>query len=181
MKILKKKKKYEGKFLRFMNYKFLTEKGEEKNWEVIERKIYKRIVVIFPVTEDKEVILERIYRVPVDSSIIELPAGLTDKKGETEKEAAKRELLEETGYLAKKLIPIHQWPIEPGAFAEEGVLFLAPDVVEKPNGRKNEDVEKIEVLKVPLKKLTEFLINTDEKVDIKILGAFCIAKEKGLI
>ncbi len=181
MKIIDKNKKYEGKFLRMMEYKFLTEKGKEGIWEVVERKIYKRIVVIFASTKEKEVILERIYRAPVESNIIELPAGLTDKKGETEETAARRELLEETGFLAEKLIPFYTWPVEPGAFSEKGVLFFAPNVIKREDKRKTEDVEKIEVLRVPLNNLTEFLTNTEETVDIKIFGAFCVAREKGLI
>lgn len=99
MKILNKKIVYKGRYLKVIKKEFLTKTGKKRFWEYVKRK---NAVVIFPLTKKKEVILERIYRLPIDSFDVELPAGLLDKKGETPREAAKRELLEETGYFAKK-------------------------------------------------------------------------------
>jgi len=50
------------------------------------------------------VIIEQ-YRPPVDKFVVELPAGLIDK-GETAEDAAIRELQEETGYKAKKVLQL---------------------------------------------------------------------------
>ena len=182
MKIIGKKEKYKGKFIKVIDYDFLTANGKKGVWEVVEKKSYKRIVVIFALTEKKEVILEKIYRIPLKSFVIELPAGLTDKKGETEKQAAKRELLEETGYLAKKLIPVFKFPLEPGITTNKVILFFAPNV-EYIGKKGGEDAEEIEVLKIPLKKVIKLLRHSRRScpIDIKIFGALSILKEKGLV
>ncbi len=182
MKIIGKKERYKGRFIKVVDYYFLTTNGKKGVWEVVEKKSYKRIVVIFALTKKKEVILEKIYRIPLKSFVIELPAGLSDKKRETEKQAAKRELLEETGYLAKKLIPVFEFPLESGTTTNKEILFFAPDV-EYVGKKGGDDTEEIEVLKIPLKKVIKFLSrsNKDYLVDIKVFGALSILKERGLI
>ena len=182
MKIIGKKEKYKGRFVKVINYDFLTTSGKKGVWEVVKKKSYKRFVFIFALTKKKEVIVEKIYRVPLESFVIELPAGLSDKQGESEKETAKRELLEETGYLAKKIIQVFEFPAEPGTMANKAVLFFAPDV--EYIGRQNiGDAEEIEVLKIPLKKITKFLsqFNKNYLIDTRVPGVISILKEKKLI
>jgi ADP-ribose pyrophosphatase len=58
-------------------------------------------VLIVPLLEDGRVLLERQYRYPSRLEFIELPAGKLDP-GEGPLETAKRELLEETGYVASE-------------------------------------------------------------------------------
>ncbi|MBZ9572220.1 NUDIX hydrolase [Patescibacteria group bacterium] len=184
MKILNKKEVYKGKYIKVIKKQYLTKSGRKGAWEYIKKKIYKRIVMIFALTKKKEVILERIFRVPVNSWVIELPAGLTDKRQESEKEAAKRELLEETGFRAKKLIPIFSVPINPASIADEVIFFFAPDVefVGKKESKETAE-EEIEVIKVPLKKLVNFLMKPPKntKVDIKILSLLPALKKEKLI
>jgi ADP-ribose pyrophosphatase len=179
MKIIGKKTIYKGKYLKVVEKEYLTKTGKKGIWECVEKK---GGVFIFPLTKNKEVILEKIYRVPLNSFTIEIPAGLLDKSKEKPEKAAKRELLEETGYLAKKLIPVFKFPVEPGLASNQGILFFAPDV-EFVGKIKGEDVEEIEVLRIPLKKLEDFLIKQSNKtkVDLKIFGALAILKKRKLI
>jgi ADP-ribose pyrophosphatase len=58
-------------------------------------------VAIVALTEDRKLLLERQYRYPPRREFIEIPAGKIDP-GEAHFATAKRELLEETGYLAQE-------------------------------------------------------------------------------
>jgi ADP-ribose pyrophosphatase len=179
MKILNKKIIYKGKYLKVLTKDFITKEGKRGKWEYVERK---NAVVIFPLTKNREVILEKIYRIPLNSFAIELPAGLLDKKKETPEKTAKRELLEETGYLAKKLIPIISSPFNTGLEKTEWIVFFAPDV--KFVGRKETgEAEEIEVIKIPLGRLVEFLMNPPKgtKVEMHTLGILLALGKKGLI
>jgi ADP-ribose pyrophosphatase YjhB (NUDIX family) len=183
MEILKKEVAWEGKFVRVVKKYFKTKSGKEGLWEAVERKgLYKRIVIIFAVTKDKEVVLETNYRLTCECPVLELPAGLTDRPEESEEEAAKRELLEETGYQAKEAIPIFSSMGAPGLTNSEYIYFFAPDVefVGKPDDNEGEEIE---VITVPLDQLPSFLLELQGKmkVDDKILNALPILQCKGLI
>jgi ADP-ribose pyrophosphatase len=70
------------------------------------------------------VLLERQYRHAAADYLWEIPAGRIDP-GEKELEAAKRELLEETGYTAAKWRRILKFYASPGFVAETMSVFLA--------------------------------------------------------
>ncbi|MFH1582363.1 MAG: NUDIX hydrolase [bacterium] len=178
MKITKRKSLFKGKFLEVINKEILTDNGKKYFWECVKKT---DVSFMFPLTKKKEVILEKIYKYPLESFIISMPAGMIDKK-ESFKTCAKRELFEETGYKAKKMIPIFKFPINPGLSVQKGVLFFAPDV-RYVGGNALEDLEIMEILKIPLKKLPKLLFNPPKKVqvDIKIFAALEILKQKKLI
>ena len=126
--------------------------------------------------------MEKIYRIPFESWVLELPAGLQDKKGENEKEVATRELLEETGYRAKKLVRILQGPMNPGQSTDEGIYYFAKDVVFEREPI-HEDTEEIKVIKVPILELVEFVEKNSKKMktDSKILSILPILQKRKLI
>ena len=83
--------------------------------------------VMLAVDAKRRVLLVRQYRLPARSYLWELPAGKLDA-GETPLTAAKRELIEETGYRArhwKKLISFYP---SPGYVSEKMTVFLATDL-----------------------------------------------------
>lgn len=183
MKILSREVAFNGKFVRIIKKTFKTKSGKIGIWEVVERvKLHKRIVIVFALTKNKEVVLEKNYRVPLESYVIELPAGLTDKEGETEQEAAKRELFEETGYVAKEVVEVFTSVGSPGLTNSEYVYFFAPNV-EFVGKQTAEDEEEIEVFTVPLDKLVDFVLEPREniKIDDKILNVIPVLKHKQLI
>lgn len=83
--------------------------------------------VMMPVDENGRVLLVRQFRLPAAQEMWELPAGRIDP-GESPLETAKRELREETGYAAKRWVPlISFWP-SPGYVGEKMDIFLAFDL-----------------------------------------------------
>ena len=63
-------------------------------------------VCVVPLLKDGSVLLERQFRYPVNRVMIEIPAGKLDSKTEDPQEAARRELLEETGAVAGELLDL---------------------------------------------------------------------------
>jgi ADP-ribose pyrophosphatase len=175
---------FDGKYLQVVKKYFMTDMGEEGVWEAVERKnIYgKGAVVIVALTGKGELILERNWRVPLESFVIQFPAGLTDKEGESEEETARRELLEETGYRAERLIPIISVPLSPVLTSTKSTHFFAPEAEFVGRGEK-EISEEIEVLIVPRDKISDFLLNLpeDTELDLRVPGILWILEKRGLI
>jgi len=75
-------------------------------------------------TAEPRVLLERQYRHAAQSMMWELPAGRIDD-GETALTAAKRELLEETGYMARQWKRVLHFYVSPGFLDETMTIYLA--------------------------------------------------------
>lgn len=80
--------------------------------------------VMMAVDDKKRILLVRQYRVPARRYLWELPAGKLDE-GETALQAARRELVEETGYRAKQWKKLIAFYPSPGYVAEKMTIFLA--------------------------------------------------------
>ncbi len=81
-------------------------------------------VVIVPIFDDGRVCLIENFRVSVEETLLELPAG-TREPGEPPIETARRELAEETGYRCESLEPLCRFLSSPGILNEQMHLFLA--------------------------------------------------------
>ena len=88
-------------------------------------------VTILPLLDDGRVCLIRNYRVAVDQTLIELPAG-TLEPGEEPAATARRELEEETGYRAAEVRQLCEFYVSPGVLSERMVLFLATGLTRGP-------------------------------------------------
>jgi len=142
---------HEGEFLRFIKHGF---------WEYVERSNCSAIVIIVPTTNDKHVILVDQYRVPVGKRVIEFPAGLVNDHGAKKKEslntAAKRELLEETGYKATRLVKILEGPVSSGSCSDIVTVLHAHNVKKVTSGG-GDHLESIVVHKVAMKEIDQWL------------------------
>jgi ADP-ribose pyrophosphatase len=116
-------------------------------------------VVILPVDEsgpEPRVLLVRQYRYTAKQYLWELCAGRIDK-GEDELPAAKRELLEETGYSAKRWKRILRFYASPGFVAETMAIYLARDL--RAGVAQPEEDEDIEVKFFPLSSAVRMVMN----------------------
>jgi len=177
--IIARRTVWEGKFLRCVITTYIDSKGVKREWEFVERVNCKGIVVIVPVTDEKEVLLlTRQFRPPVNGYVIEFPAGLMSERESTLREAAMRELIEETGYSAGNMVYLAEGPLSSGASGEVLTAFLATGLVFQGLGKQDE-TEDIEVLKIPISEIHQQLsdLRSDGNlIDLKIFGLLELAK-----
>jgi ADP-ribose pyrophosphatase len=81
-------------------------------------------VVILPLLDNDKIVFIRNYRVAVDETLIELPAGTLDHSTDPQL-TAHRELAEETGYRAGNIRHLLTFCMSPGILDEKMHLFLA--------------------------------------------------------
>ena len=101
----------------------------EGTWEFVRRKNTSGIVAVVAITDDRELILVEQMRVPIGRPTIEFPAGLAGdivgQEDESLETAARRELLEETGYEATHFKAVAFGPTSAGLTDETVTTFLA--------------------------------------------------------
>lgn len=132
---------------------------EHDSWEYAFRTNASGVIVLVPITDAGELVLVEQYRVPVQSRVIELPAGLVGDNGDSQEDfrvAARRELIEETGYRADSLEEILTSPSTPGMANEMITIYLASDLerIGPGGGDSNEDIT---VHLVPISSAVEWL------------------------
>ncbi len=178
MEVISKKIVWKGKFMSAVEITYRDARGIVRTWEALERVGVGGIVVMVAVTPTGNVILEKQFRPPVGRDVIELPAGLVESN-ESMEVAAKRELIEETGWSAGKLDFLAEGPISTGASTEALRAYLCTELehVGKSGG---DDNEIIEVIEVPLRTAQDFLSESQKKntlVDLKVFGLVELARK----
>lgn len=142
------------------------------NYSVVE---FRNVAMVFPLFKGNEVIMVRQYRHGVRKILLELPAGTYDSEREDPETAAKRELWEETGYRTKNLSLLGTVYDYPTKDRHSVSIYFTDDLTFEPTTHK-EATEDIEVVKVPLSELEEYI----EKGEIAVSGtitAIHLAKE----
>ena len=159
---MKKKKVFEGKILGLSLYD-LNIRGRKVRREVIEHRGAAAMLAI----DKGRVILVKQHRFP-HGYVLEIPAG-TLEKGESPKKCAFRELQEETGYKAKKMIPLISFYPSIGYNTEIIHCFLATGLT-KVGDLKLDDDEIISIVHIELKKLLR-MIKAGKIIDSKTICA----------
>ena len=183
MEIISRETLWEGSFLRAVKLIYEDKNGSLRKWEAVERVNCEGIVAIVPVTSEGELILIRQFRPVLNNYVIEFPAGLNDR-GESLAEAARRELIEETGQTTGEVIFLAEGPISSGLSTEMLTVFLAkgigpasPEMLKRFPSDESEDIE---IIRTPAADIHETLKNFREKgdfIDIKIYGLLELAKK----
>lgn len=151
-------------------------------WEYVTRTRGRLAAAIVALTYDDELVLVEQRRVPVDAQTIELPAGLIGDvdEGEAPELAARRELVEETGYEAQTLREVARGPSSAGLADEQIVIYLATDLrrVHAGGGDATEDIV---VHHVPLSEVDAWLATqtaAGKLVDLKVYAGLHFARNR---
>jgi ADP-ribose pyrophosphatase len=168
-KVLSSKVSYSGPLFRVM-----TDEIQEPNGKKVRRDVIRHggSAVILAVDRSKSkkdplILIERQFRHAAQHYLYEVPAGKMEK-GEDQLASAKRELMEETGFAAKKWTKLVRYFASPGFLGEWMQVFLAEDLT--PGKAQPEEDESIELQFVPLSELLR-LIDAGEIRDGKTLIA----------
>jgi len=148
-RVISSKLSYKGKV-----FSVFTDKVQEPGGHINVRDVIRHngSVVMLAVDESKnpddpDILFERQYRHAAGQFLFELPAGRVEPN-ETTLAAAKRELIEETGYRARRWTLLTKYFASPGFLGEWMQIYLAQDIRE--GDAAPEDDENIEVFLLPL-------------------------------
>jgi ADP-ribose pyrophosphatase len=132
----------EGKYLR------LVRRG---HWEYAERTNAGSAVIVIAVTPENKLVFVEQFRIPMNANTIEMPAGLVGDVDahDTLEEAARRELLEETGWLASDVKVLMVGPTSSG-MSNEVVAFVRARGLTRVHAGGGDDTENITVHEVPV-------------------------------
>ncbi|QXM06077.1 NUDIX hydrolase [Crassaminicella indica] len=159
---------YEGKMIQLRVDTVLLPGEKQATREIVE---HPGAVAIVPITEDNKIIMVKQFRKPVESILLEVPAGKIDKDEEP-LSCAIRELKEETGYEAKNMQFLFSFYTSPGFSNERIYLYLAKDLI-KGKASPDED-EHIEMECIDMDKLVSMVYDgkiKDSKTILAILAA----------
>lgn len=168
-RVLSSKVSFDGPLFRVFTEQVVEPGGKEARRDVVR---HNGSVVILAVDDGKSkkdplIVMERQYRHAAGQYLWEIPAGKMDA-GEKRLPAAKRELLEETGYKAKRWTKLIRYYASPGFLDEWMQVFLAEGLT--PGEAQPEEDEQIEMRLVPLSEILR-AIHAGEIRDGKTLVA----------
>ena len=136
--------------------RFITTKTRGR-WEYVSRARGIKAAVILAIEDDHVLLVEQ-YRVPLGANCLELPAGLVgdETEGERIEDAAGRELVEETGWLAASLELVGEFHSSPGMVSESFYMVRARGLKKVGEGG-GTDEENITVHRIALPELPGFI------------------------
>ncbi len=161
---------FKGRLLHVKFDRVRLPNGGESSREYI---VHPGAVVIIPVFENGDLLLERQYRYPLHRDFIELPAGKIDP-GEDDLACAKRELEEETGYTAGEWREVTTIYPCIGYSDERLAFYLARGLV--PGKLKRDPDEFLEILRVPFGEAMDWLRSGRICETKTVVGLFWLEK-----
>lgn len=124
--------------------------------------------VVIAAEKDNKILMVKQFRYPTQEVLYELPAGKLDKNNEDVLSAAKRELEEETGFIANKWESLGYIWTSPGFCTEKLYLFKANDL--KFKGQHLDEGEILDSISIEKEKVFQ-MIKTGEINDSKTISA----------
>lgn len=147
---------FDGKIVKLYRDTVALPDGKEAFREVVR---HPGAVCVVPLTDENEVLCVRQFRYPFSKITLEIPAGKLDSPEEDHKEAAMRELREETGAMCRELVFIGELYSSPAILDEVIYMYYARGLT---MGQSDpDDDEFIEPVRVPLDKMVEMIADGD--------------------
>jgi ADP-ribose pyrophosphatase len=145
---------------------------KQGTWEYVSRTRGIGAAVMLAIDDGKALLVEQ-YRVPLCARCLELPAGLVgdDQEGEDVETAAIRELEEETGYRAARMVALGRFHASPG-MSSEGFTLLRAEGLTRTGDGGGVPGEEIQVHQVPLADIPAFVAAkraAGVAIDVKLL------------
>ena len=169
-KQIKREEIFNGKVLHVVRDTVTLPNGSEATREMC---IHVGAVCILPLLDDGCVLMEHQYRYPHGRVFFEIPAGKLNSTDEDPLEAAKRELREETGAIAKKYTYLGETVPSSALITERIQMYLAEDITFVQ--RELDEDEFLEVERVPLEKLYRQVMSgeiKDAKTQVMVLKVY---------
>lgn len=162
--------RYDGKIIKLHIDKVICPNGREALREIVR---HPGGVAVVAVDDDGYVYMVRQYRIPYDEIMLEVPAGKLDM-GENPDLAACRELREETGLVADKIVSMGNFYPTVG-FCDENLRMYIATGLHQGDTDPDED-EFIDVEKIHMDTLTDMIMNNEIR-DGKTIAAVLKARE----
>ncbi len=153
---------YRGKIINLRLDNVVLENGNSATREIVE---HPGAVGIIAIKDNGDIVLVRQYRKAVEQVLLELPAGKLEK-GEDPKVCAARELAEETGYRAKKMVYLSRYYTSPGFSNEVMHMYIATGL--KDGERNPDEDELVDTVEISLERAVDMAIK-GEIMDAKTI------------
>jgi ADP-ribose pyrophosphatase len=160
---------FQGRAFKIRRDWLKTPDGRETKFDIVE---HGGSVIVIPVDERGDLLFVRQYRHAAGKDLLELPAGTRDGD-EPHDECAAREIREETGMEAGKLVKVGEFYLSPGYSTEFMVVFLATDLKHNPLEADADEFLQVETISV---KEAFALAERGEMPDAKSLAALLLAR-----
>lgn len=137
-------------------------------------------VCVLALTDENEVIMERQFRYPFDRVVVEIPAGKLDRADEDPREAALRELREETGITPREITFMGEYLSSPAILSERIYMFFARGL--SFGSQKLDDDEFLDVFRMPLEEAVEKVLSgeiADGKTQAAVLKVYTMLQKEG--
>lgn len=128
-KYIKTKNIFKNKYVSIRGDIFITPENKELEFYVVEGS---PIVATLVINKKNEILFVNQFRPQIKKVVTGLPGGAINSS-EKPIEAAKRELLEETGYIADKITLLHEFYFDPGRSDKKVTIFLCNNPIKKTN------------------------------------------------
>ena len=177
-KVISKEQVLDSPFLKIRSERIELPDGTIlPNYYIIENRGW---VGIVPVTEDGHIILNRQYKHGIGLEVLEFPAGGIDDHEDDPLEAAKRELMEETGCSTNQIEELAHMIANPTSGVTRIWWYLALDV-RKTGEQKLDPAEVIENIQVTPAELLELIHGGQFQVQGQIAAAYIALERLGYI